>query len=205
MLVTVDPDDPDVRLLLATKSNISRLAPTLRFKLVAEQDDDPPKISWLSGRDDRTADDVLAALRLKEQDNPADAEAELSKLDRAVAIVRECLGDGWLAVPELERLTRQQDVSDRTLKRAKEKLDLQYRREGFGRGSHMACALPGIPYGAIHRAMGQYGGLPAEMHANAVDGQRDSDGLHTSPMHTRPSKNSAPWPSTEIGPETEPA
>ncbi len=198
MLVTVDPNDPDTRLLLATKSNISRLAPTLRFKLVGERDDDPPKISWESGTDNRTADDVLAALRTKEQENPNDTQEELSKVEQAMELLREWLKDGWLTVPEVTSRASQQDVSPKTLRRAKENLGLKYQRAGFGKNGVTFCGLPGVPYTPTPREVGKHGETETAPSPQPLTGEPDAAGIHARPPHARPSEKTAPWASTQV-------
>ena len=194
LLVTVDPDDPERRLLLATKSNISRLADTLAFRLECQADEDvPPKIVWDAKADPRTADDVLADLRTREQSNPNDAEAEQSKVEQAEALVKEWHtgpngGLVWVTVTELERLARQRDVAPKTLRAATSRLELRYHRDGFGPGSRMLSALPGTdPYSPISCDMGEYGSKKPAATAEPVGGQPTSAPPHTSPSHTRPS------------------
>ncbi len=197
LLVTLDPDDPERRLLLATKSNISRLADTLAFRLETQRDDDePPKIVWDAGTDPRTADDVLADLRTREQENPNDAERDQSKAEQAAGFLREWLTGGngtlaWLAVTDLERLARQRGVAPKTLRSAKETLELQYQRDGFGPGSRMLCALPeAAPYTPTPRHVDEYGGEKSPPMVQPLDGERPGTPNHTRPLHTRPSEKS---------------
>lgn len=195
LLVTIDPEDPETRLLMATKSNLSRLAATLRFQLVSDSDDSPPKIVWKEGEDPRTADRVLADLRAREQENPSDTEQEASKVEHATGLLREWLGDRWLPVSELESLARQRGVAPKTLRRAKEGLELQYHREGFGKGSRLVCGLPNSPYSPTPRDMGEHGGETEGPGVQLAGEQGDGRGSHTRPSHTRPSARSSGWAS----------
>jgi hypothetical protein len=208
MLVTVDPDEPDRRLLLATKSNISRLADTLAFRLECQADEDiPPKVIWDLKPDPRTADDVLADLRSREQANPNDAEAEQSKLKQAEEVVTALLTgeDGrptWMPVSELERLARQRDVAVMTLRRAKASLDLQYHRDGFGPGSRMLCALLGTTaYTLTSAHVNQYGAAESNPAAEPVASQPSTAPPHTSSSHTRSSEETGARASMEDAPD----
>lgn len=189
LLVAVDPDDPARRLLLATKSNISRLADTLAFRLECQPDDDePPKVVW-NGTDPRQADEVLADLRAREQENPSDAEREQSKIEQAEKLLQGWLASGWLPVAELESLARQRGVAPTTLRRAKESLVLQYHREGFGKGSRLLCALSGTaPYSPTPADVNEYGRTELSEPAEPIKGRDVSEPLHTRPSHTRPSE-----------------
>jgi putative DNA primase/helicase len=203
LLVTLDPINPERRLLLATKSNISRLAETLVFRLEsgAADDDAPPKVIW-EGADPRGADEVLADLRTQEQADPNEAAAEESKLSQAETALREWLGSGWLPVAELETLSRQRGISPKTLRRAKESLSLQYQREGFGQGSRLLCALPGSgTYTPTPRDKGKYEQRNPGPDPQAGDGERDSGPAHTRPAHTCPSANTRPGASMQKPPE----
>jgi hypothetical protein len=140
LLLTADPNDADRRLLFATKNNLSVLAATLSFRLLSDHEDGQPRIVWGAQADPRTADDVLAALRAQEQRDRDDVGGR-TKLAGAAEVICEWLGDGWMPVKELDRLSHQRGIAPKTLRRAKEELRLQYHRVGFGPGSEIYCAL----------------------------------------------------------------
>jgi putative DNA primase/helicase len=177
LLIVKDPNDPNRRLLIATKSNISKLADTLPFTLGSDQEDSFPRVIW-DKADPRTADEILAVLREQEGSTPRNAEAEASKLDEAVALIKECLADEWLPVDELASLARQRGVSERTLERAKADLGLRYEKEsGSGRGrrgSWYACGLPGVVYSATHRQMAEQTKNQASTQTEVVAPQTDT-------------------------------
>ena len=67
---------------------------------------------------------------------------EPSRLDEATDFLREVLADGPLPASEVKALATDEDITERTLKRARKKLGIASKREGFSAGA--SWTLPSI-------------------------------------------------------------
>jgi hypothetical protein len=100
----------------------------------------------------------------------------------------------WLPVKELGALAQQRGIAQRTLRRAKESLSLQYHREGFA--SRLLCALPNTePYSATSPEKDTYADRNPPSAVQGVESQRDGIPVHTRPQDTCPSQMMTPWTS----------
>jgi hypothetical protein len=138
LLVTIDPDDPDRRLLLATKSNVSQLADTLAFRLESQDDDDddPPLVVWDVKSDPRTADEVLAMLRSQEQAGAGDGGHD------AVTWLGSMLEDGVSDQRAILDAARAAGYGKSSIYRAADKLRVERRASGFGAAKRSLWNLP---------------------------------------------------------------
>lgn len=107
LMVGIDPDDENGRILAASKGNLSTRAPSLRFAIV-EGTDKQPRIEW-RGRCDITADDLCAM---------PDPDASPGALADAKEFLCEFLSDGEKATKDVYQAAQEQKVSERTLRRA---------------------------------------------------------------------------------------
>jgi hypothetical protein len=109
LLVARHPDDPDLRLLIPTKSNFDAPAPTLGFRIVNGV------VEW-EGPVDIAADEL-----------GIEPEAERVKRprERAVEWLQEELAQGPRRAAELQSAAKRRGIPDRTLDRAKKALDIQ--------------------------------------------------------------------------------
>lgn len=132
LLVAVDPDDPERRILAPTKSNLDRPPAALAFRLVAMPGTDVARVEWI-GQTGHTAAALLAA---------PDDEAR-SERDEAKAWLHDALATGPVAAKEIRDRARQDDIARRTLDRAKAALGVQATRHGgIGSQGHWEWALP---------------------------------------------------------------
>jgi AAA domain len=116
-----DPDDGDngVRVLASVKSNLAKLAPSIRWQLVDDREHGAARIEWLDVRDDITADRLTSPF-------PPRSEAKESKLDAAVAALRDVLADG--PVPTKQAHAAVMDLvscSQRTVEQARAQLGVE--------------------------------------------------------------------------------
>lgn len=128
LLIGRPSDDPDLRVLVQTKSNLGPLAPSLLFEPVDANG--VPQIEW-RGECDYEAEDLLGA-----------SERSEGKLDEAVAFLSELLARGPVQQGEVRQQVVARGLAYRTVERAKELLGAISRREGFGPGSRCYWQLP---------------------------------------------------------------
>ena len=91
------------------------------------------RIAWLGDDPTATAARVLGG------------HQEPSSLDAATGFLREVLTDGPLPSSEVKALAADEDITERTLKRAKKKLGIESKKKGFGPGSAVLWSLPTTP------------------------------------------------------------
>lgn len=114
-----DPNDEDRRLLLPGKSNLSRPAPGLAFRIEGE----PPALVWEPDPVELSADDLLAM---------PSAEPDSSAVAVAGDFLRDALGAGPRLASEVQEAAKGSKISATTLKRAKLKLGIRSTRTSFG-------------------------------------------------------------------------
>lgn len=131
LLVGKSPDDADLRVLCQTKNNLGPDAPSLLFEPVAD-DDGVVRIEW-RGECDYKAEDVLAS-----------GKAATSRLSEAMTFLTEILANGPVCQQEIKAKAAEAGLAYRTLERAKEILEVQSYRHGWGPGSRCYwCAVSG--------------------------------------------------------------
>jgi hypothetical protein len=127
LVVGEDPETPGRRVLAHMKSNLTPLGPSLGFEI---QDGG---FYW-TGASELSADDLLAA-REPEQSRAPREEAE--------DVLRAILSESPLPADEVYRQAEAAGVSRSTLRRAKSRLGIRAKREGFGPGGKWLWELPG--------------------------------------------------------------
>jgi hypothetical protein len=123
-----DPLDPDQRIIAQAKSNLAPLARSLAYRIVDRRG--APAVDWL-GESSATAEALL----------DASGPQERSELNEAIVVLFSILGEGCVSANEVKGLAGAQGISTATLKRAKSKLGVESKREGFGRGSQFFWSL----------------------------------------------------------------
>jgi hypothetical protein len=122
-LFAKDPDDPSRRLMLPIKGNLTADVDGLAYQIRA--DGEYPHIEWESEPVNMTADDVVAR-----QDEP-----KRSKVRNAADWLATLLRDGRVATEEIQAKAKNAGLSWASVRRAKEQLEVEDGRDGFGRGS----------------------------------------------------------------------
>jgi hypothetical protein len=113
-LVAADPDAPARRVFANVKNNLAPLQPSLAYE-VRTAEGAPPPVAWL-GASAWGADDLLAA-----RPRPTAAEAR----DEAKEFLAAALADGPLTSTELWARMREHGLSERTLYRARQLLNVR--------------------------------------------------------------------------------
>ena len=131
MVVAKDPEDPtgERRVLAVVKCNLAAPPPSLAYRLAA---DGPVRVEWL-GETALTADALLSST-IGGEERTALAEAE--------DFLREVLSDGPVEANAVLKDARGAGISEKTLRRAKERLGVEAIRSGFGSGGRWCWRLP---------------------------------------------------------------
>lgn len=111
-LVARDPEEPDVRVLAATKNNLGAPPASLGFRIVVDAQS-RPHIEW-TGSVDVTAEEIVQVPSLRRG----------AHLPRAVVFLEKLLGKGPCPRESVVRRTRAHGISNRTLLRAKSQLEV---------------------------------------------------------------------------------
>jgi putative DNA primase/helicase len=132
-----DPDNKDRRLFLHGKNNLAAPPQGLAFRLaqvlVGEHEDIVGSyVEWESGPVLTTADQALGFA--SESEDP-------SAMDEAVDFLREELSNGEVETTIVDDQARRAGISKMTLKRARAKLGVVSRRQGFGAGGKFFLSL----------------------------------------------------------------
>jgi len=114
LLVAVDPDDEDRRVLASTKSNLGPRPESLSFYLEAS-DGEPAHVVW-DGTSAHDANALLAA--------PSTGEERLA-IDEAQEFLLTVLAEGPVACTQVVTEARGAGLSERTLRRAKAALGIE--------------------------------------------------------------------------------
>lgn len=152
LLLDRDPDDPDgeegnQRVLAHVKCNVAALAPSLLYKvapILLPAEGSQPKVETsrleFLGESEHNGRSLLALA----------SEDERSAGEEAVEFLQAELADGQrYPAGDILKAARQLGIADRTLQRARKKLDVRTEKAGFGRGWEWwlpkAPSLPGEP------------------------------------------------------------
>jgi hypothetical protein len=115
LLVGQDPDDQKKRAMVQIKNNLGPLGPSVGFSI------EDGNFYW-TGDSDVTAAKILSL---------GGNDEERSALDEAVQFLRDALEYGERETSEVTNEARRLGISDKTLRRAREKLNIKARREGL--------------------------------------------------------------------------
>lgn len=128
-LVAAHPDDSNKRVFAAVKMNLAPKPSSLAYRIATAED--VPRVEW-DGEVDIDADELLAASQ----------EAAPSELERAVTFLRSALQAGPTPAEDVKRMARGAGIAERTLKRAKRRIAVVAKHEGYGAGSRWLWELP---------------------------------------------------------------
>ena len=154
--VIEDPEDASRRLFLHAKNNLAPPPPGLAFRLkqtiVGEAGIVASCVDWEAGHVSMTADAALAAPDDNEQRRPVLVEAE--------EFLRNVLGRGAQCAKEVQRQAEGAGIASKTLRRAREKLGVKIRTDGFQGPSVWELppqSCPSNPNDAHQNMMGKIG------------------------------------------------
>ncbi len=127
------PDNPDIRVLAISKSNIGTMKESLEFQLSNDETYNCARIEWL-GSSKLTADNLYEDQNTEEK----------SSTEEAIEWLTEFLADGGMDFPTIKREAAKYGMSDKSLRRAREKLKIEPKRQGSGSNHTSIWALPSL-------------------------------------------------------------
>jgi len=125
------PDNPDVRVLAISKSNIGTMNESLEFQLTNDETYNCARIEWI-GSSKLTADNLY------EDQN----SEEKSLTEEAMDWLTEFLSDGGMDHPTIKREAAKYGITDKPLRKAREKLKIETKRQGQGTSHTTLWVLP---------------------------------------------------------------
>lgn len=129
-----DPDDSSRMLMLPVKNNLAAPPTGLAYRVVPGRV--APRIAWEANPVMQTANELLA-VELERQDGRGREWRE------AAEWLTNELSQGPVPAADLIKSARANGIKDKPLRTAREKLDVQTIREGFGPGAKYLWHLPG--------------------------------------------------------------
>lgn len=118
-IITKDQENPTRRLFMPAKNNLAADMGGLAYSIV-EAENGAPLIAWENEPVSMTADEALAV----ESD-------DRSATDEAMDFLRELLADGPMKASEAQKEARLAGISEKPLRRAREKLGIKPRKDTF--------------------------------------------------------------------------
>lgn len=138
-IVAKDPQDPARRLFLPAKNNLGPDSTGLAFGIesaTVEDGIETSRLVWCAETVTMTASEALAS------EQGQDRRTDAPQRDEAEAWLAEQLAVGPVPSEDLQRRARADGVAWRTVRRAKDALEVSARRHGFGEGSKWIWELP---------------------------------------------------------------
>ncbi len=169
-IITEDPDDRTRRLFLPSKTNLGRPRDGLAYRIATHAfqgaDYGPmiwaPYVQWEDAPVTISADQAMAAL--------ASGPEGRSAIEEAKQFLIEILGVGEVSAKDVKTAANAHMISASTLRRAKDAVGVEVRREGFGPGSKVFWSLSSlIDAQHAHRCSQQKMSTYAEMRTYAPE------------------------------------
>jgi len=134
MVVAKDPDDESgqTAVLATSKINVGLKPPSIAYQLESVPGTDVARVRWI-GESRHQADHLL---------EPAATDEERGQRSEAEDFLISSLTDGSMEVRDLQRQAKDAAIAWRTIERAKSKLGIESRREGFGRNGKFLWFFP---------------------------------------------------------------
>jgi hypothetical protein len=135
--VIEDPTQEGRQLLLHAKNNLAPPPQGLAFRLEKRRiknDIRTSRIVWEAEPVAITANEALAAEAGGARSRPAKVEA--------MEFLQAVLADGPVPVSDINRMAREHGLTDKTVRSAREALNVRIERAGFGLGSKSVWSLP---------------------------------------------------------------
>jgi len=117
-IVTKDRENPDRRLLMPLKSNISKDKTGLAYSIITAENG-APVIVWESEPVEMTADEALA---------PSESTEERTATDEAVDFLLDLLANGPVKASDAKTKARQAGISQKPLRSARERLHVKSKK-----------------------------------------------------------------------------
>lgn len=130
-IVTKDHQNPERRLVMPVKNNLAKDNTGLAYSVITAENG-APLIVWESEPVTITADEALA---------PSDSNDEKTDGDWATEVLKDILLDGPMQVVDVNSEAKSAGISQKSLRRAKEKLGIKSKKGGFKGG--WVWSLPG--------------------------------------------------------------
>lgn len=129
-----DPADEtgERRILAVAKCNVAEKAGSVAYTLVSDPDRGCARIEWL-GESGLSADELVA---------PHQSAEERSAVDEAAEWLQSVLTDGPIQAAVLRGLAQNEGISWASLKRAKDKLGIEHKRDDKAKGRPSSWSLP---------------------------------------------------------------
>lgn len=166
LLAGVDPEGGR-RAIVPIKQNLAAPVEPIEYWLDAEG-----RFWWGQAAPELTAERLLAAQSSK----PASA------VEAASQFLEDCLADGERAADEVVRLAKGARISEATLRRAKDALNVTVQRTGFGKEGRWFWSLP-IDAHSVS-TYGNETSPPIDAHVNSIDAQAPCLSAYGEPMST---------------------
>jgi len=125
------PDNPDIRVLAISKSNIGTMDASLEFRLVNDETYGCARIEWI-GSSKLTADSLYEVQNSEEK----------SLSEEAKEWLEEFLSQGGIDKATIKREAQKLGFSEKSLRLAREKLGVTTKRQGSGTSHTSLWALP---------------------------------------------------------------
>lgn len=123
-VVTKDRENPLRRLVMPVKNNLAKDVTGLAYSVI-EAKNGQPVIAWEKDPVTITADEALV---------PSDSYEEKTHIEWAVEILKLILAEGPKSAAEVKKEATQAGLTDKTLRRAREKLGIKPRKRDFKSG-----------------------------------------------------------------------
>lgn len=130
-VVGKNPENPDIRVLAISKSNIGTMSESLEFQLVNDATYECARVEWL-GPSKFTADNLYESQNSEEK----------SQTDEGMEWLQEFLSEGGMDSATIKREADKLGISQKALRRAREKMKVVIRREGSGSSTMSFWSLP---------------------------------------------------------------
>ncbi len=164
LLAGVDPENGR-RAIVPIKQNLAAPVDPIEYRLDAEG-----HFWWGQAAPDLTAERLLAAPRSR----PASA------VEAASQFLEDCLADGGRAADEVIRLAKGARISEATLRRAKDALNVTVQRTGFGKEGRWFWSLPDDAHSV--RTYGDEEQPPIDTHIDSIGAQTPCSSAYGEPM-----------------------
>lgn len=122
LVVGKDPSDESRRILAIAKSNLGMMADSLQFQLVTDEQFGCARIEWLGKS-------MVSADTLYSEPN----QDERNQTDEAMEWLQDFLGDSEIDSKVAKQKAGDAGISEKALRRAREKLDVRVIRRGKGK------------------------------------------------------------------------